>query len=142
MADLRPGVLDDYGLVAALQWLGDEMTTRTGLVVDVQGEALTHRLAAPVENSLFRIAQEALTNVTKHARASEVTVSVELENGVLCLLIADNGIGFDPAQAGGPHGGYGWGLSAMTERALGVGGRCRIESQPGKGTHVIVEVPL
>ena len=142
MADLRPGVLDDYGLVAALRWLGDEVAARTGIVVDVQGEECAPRLAAPVENCLFRIAQEALVNVTKHAQASEVTVSVEVENGVVRLLISDNGIGFDPARAGKPQGGYHWGLSAMAERALGIGGRCRIESRPGKGTHVIVEAPL
>jgi PAS domain S-box-containing protein len=142
MADLRPGVLDDYGLMAALRWLGEEVAARTGIIVDVQGEESAPRLAAPVENSLFRIAQEALTNVMKHAQASEVTVSVDVEDRIARLLIADNGIGFEVGLTRAPQAGHHWGLSAMAERAMGVGGRCRVESRPGKGTHVIVEVPI
>jgi signal transduction histidine kinase len=141
MTDLRPGVLDDYGLVAALHGLGDEMAARTGIVVDVQAEELVPRLAASVENALFRIAQEALTNVMKHARASEVTVSLDAEDRVVRLVIADNGTGFELGRPQAPHDVRHWGLSAMAERALGVGGRCRVDSRPGKGTHVIVEVP-
>jgi signal transduction histidine kinase len=89
---------------------------------------------------LFRIAQEALTNVAKHAQATEVSVTVEVDSGTLRLVVADDGIGFDAAHLAEPNGSRGWGLLTMTERAEAVGGRCRIESDPGQGTRVIVEV--
>jgi signal transduction histidine kinase len=97
-------------------------------------------MAARVENGLFRIAQEALTNVAKHAQATRVTVTVEVEGGTLRLVVADDGIGFDLEHLAEPDGSRGWGLLTMTERAEGVGGRCRIETGPGQGTQVIVEV--
>jgi two-component system sensor histidine kinase UhpB len=141
MADLRPPVLDDYGLVAALRWYGELLAQRTGIAVHVVAEELVPRPPARVENALFRIAQEALTNVTKHAQAAHATVTVELDAGTLRLLIADDGIGFGPAQPSEPDGDQGWGLLHMTERAEAVHGRCRIESRPGHGSQVIVEVP-
>jgi signal transduction histidine kinase len=140
MADLRPPVLDDYGLVAALQWYGEQFTGRTGIPVDVEGAELAPRSAAHVENALFRIAQEALTNVAKHARATQVTLAVEVDDQTLRLVITDDGIGFDPARLGEPDGGRGWGLLTMAERAEAVGGSCSIESAPGQGTRVMVEV--
>jgi signal transduction histidine kinase len=140
MADLRPPVLDDYGLVAALQWYGEQFTGRTGIAVAVEGEEPAPRLAARVENALFRIAQEALTNVAKHAQATEVGVTMEMEGRTLCLVVADDGIGFDPAHLTESNGSQGWGLLTMTERAEAVGGNCCIESAPGQGARVIVEV--
>jgi len=140
MANLRPPVLDDYGLVAALHWYREQFTRRTDIAIAVEGEEPVPRLAARVENALFRIAQEALTNVAKHAQATQVTVTVEVDSGTLRLAVADDGIGFDPAHPAEPDGGRGWGLLTMTERAEAVGGRCRIESYPGQGTRVIVEV--
>ena len=141
MANLRPCVLDDYGLVAALRWYGAEVAARTGLFIDVLGDEPVSRLPAPLENTLFRIAQEALTNVIKHARASQVTVAVELESGKVRLLIADNGIGFDHGLLTKPENHRHWGLRVMTERAVAAKGSCRFESHPGKGTQVIVEAP-
>jgi len=148
MAYLRPPVLDDYGLVAALHWYGGQFAQRTDISIAVEGEEPVPRLAARVESALFRIAQEALTNVAKHAQATQVTVTVEVEGGTLRLIVADDGIGFDPsttlrtrpAHLAQPDGGRGWGLLTMTERAEAVGGRCRIESDPKQGTRVIVEV--
>jgi signal transduction histidine kinase len=140
MADLRPPVLDDYGLVAAMHWYGEQFTERTGIAVAVQGEEPAPRLAARVENALFRIAQEALTNAAKHARATQVAVSMEVERGTLRLVVADDGIGFDLERLAEPDGSRGWGLLSMTERAEAVGGHCRIETGPGQGTQVIVEV--
>lgn len=142
MAELRPPVLDDYGLVDALEWYAEQFTERMGLVVTVQGEPLAPRLAAPVENGLFRIAQEALTNVAKHARATRVTISITADAQKVQLIIADDGVGFEPAvKAGPPAKRQGWGLLTMTERAEAVNGQCRIESLPGQGTRVVVEVP-
>jgi signal transduction histidine kinase len=129
-------VLDDYGLVAALRWYAEQFARRTGIGVVVEGEEPVPRLATRVEGALFRIAQEALTNVAKHAQATHVLVSVHVQGEILRLVVADDGIGFDP----GLSAGHGWGLLTMTERAEGVGGRCRIESVPGQGTRVSVEV--
>jgi signal transduction histidine kinase len=140
MADLRPPMLDDYGLVAALHWYGEQFAWRTDIAVAVEGEEPAPRLAARVENALFRIAQEALTNVAKHAQATQVTVTTEAVSGTLRLVVADDGIGFDQAHLAESDGGLGWGLLTMAERAEAVGGRCRVESDPGQGTQVIVEV--
>jgi two-component system sensor histidine kinase UhpB len=141
MAHLRPPVLDDYGLVAALRWYGNRVAGRTNFAVTVQGEEPDPRLPAPVENMLFRITQEALTNATKHAQASHVIITVETDQRTVCLTIADDGIGFEVALPPGSGEQQGWGLISMSERAETVGGRCRIESIPGDGTQVIVEAP-
>jgi signal transduction histidine kinase len=141
MADLRPPMLDDYGLVAALRWYGELFAQRTGLPVDVAGQEIIPRPNGRVENALFRIAQEALMNVAKHAQATAVTLALTDQIGMIRLVVSDNGIGFDPEQMGDSCGARGWGLLGMSERAEAVGGHCRIESKPGRGTHVIVDVP-
>ena len=141
MANLRPPVLDDYGLVAALHWYADQFSRRTDIAVTVEGEEPVPRLGAGVENALFRIAQEALTNVAKHAQATQVTMTVVGDDGILRLRVTDDGVGFDAAPLADPNRGGGWGLLIMTERAEAVGGHCRIESAPGQGAQVIVEVP-
>ncbi len=140
MAELRPPVLDDYGLVAALRWYGAQFASRVDIAVTVQGEEPVPRLDAPVENGLFRIAQEALTNVAKHAQATRATVALEIDGETVRLVVADDGIGFDPARVVGPNEHRGWGLLTMTERAEAVGGHFRVESGPRRGTRVIVEV--
>jgi len=140
MAELRPPVLDDYGLLSALRWYGGEFARRTGINVEVLGEEAAPRLTRWVELALFRIAQEALTNVAKHARASRVELTEEVINGTIRLIIADNGVGFDQSQVGQPEGPCRWGLMNMSERAAAAGGSCNIESQPDHGTRVIVEV--
>jgi len=140
MAELRPPVLDDYGLLSALRWYGAEFSQRTGIDVEVHGEEAAPRLARSVELALFRIAQEALTNVSKHSRASRVELTEMVNNGTIRLIIADNGVGFDRDKLGQPEGRYRWGLMNMSERAAAAGGRCSVESQPGHGTKVVVEV--
>ncbi len=140
MAELRPAVLDDYGLVAGLRWYSHQIASRSGIDITVEGQESLPRLDLPVENALFRIAQEALTNVIRHAQARQVMVSVEERHGTVRLVIADDGVGFDPARPDRATVDRDWGLLGMIERARGVGGRCRIESQPGSGTRVIVEV--
>jgi two-component system sensor histidine kinase UhpB len=140
MANLRPPVLDDYGLVAALRWYVDQFARRTDIAVIVEGEEPVPRLDTRVENTLFRIAQEALTNVAKHAQATQVTVITKVDNGTLRLVVADNGIGFDPAHLPAPDRYQHFGLLIMSERAEAVGGVFHIESRPGSGTKLIVEV--
>ncbi|NOZ28995.1 MAG: GAF domain-containing sensor histidine kinase [Chloroflexi bacterium] len=141
MADLRPAVLDDYGLLPALRWFAHRFAQRTGLHIQVLGEEDAPRLPPDTETALFRITQEALTNVAKHAQAQQVTISLESKEDMTRLVIADDGVGFDFA-AMRQHGGEGrWGLHIMRERAEAVGGQLRIDAAPGKGTQVIIEIP-
>jgi PAS domain S-box-containing protein len=139
MVDLRPPMLDNYGLLAALQWYGAEVAAQANFEVVVQGEEPEPRLAAPVEHTLFRITQEALTNVVKHAQATQVTITLAEDNGTVRLIIADDGQGFGPSRPK-PGERPGWGLLTMAERAEAVGGQCQIKSRPGQGTQVLVEV--
>ena len=139
MNDLRPEVLDDYGIMAALRWHGERFSERTGVLTKVKGKELSPRPAHLVESILFRITQEALTNVYKHAHASRAFVTLEQLEGKLRLTIADDGLGFDPAVFKKLKQ-HGWGLIIMKERAIAIGGRVRIESVPGKGTKITVEI--
>jgi len=141
MAELRPAVLDDYGLLAALRWYGERFSKRTGLAVEVTGEQSSGCLPPDTETTLFRIAQEAMLNVVKHAGADRISLSLESSADTTRLTIADNGAGFDPAAAEHPELRHGWGLISMQERANSVGGNLRVESSPEKGTKVIVLVP-
>ncbi len=140
MVELRPSVLDDYGLLSALRWFGAQFSSRTGIQVKVEGDEKMERLGISAENALFRIAQEALTNVAKHAEASQATINLGAEDGYACLEISDNGKGFNKEKTSAKRDVGTWGLLAMHERALRAGGRFRIESHIGKGTRVVVEV--
>jgi two-component system sensor histidine kinase UhpB len=140
MAELRPPVLDDYGLLAALRWYGQRFAQRTGLTVAIQDADATPRLPLATEITLFRIAQEALTNVARHAQARQVTITLEVLTAGLRLTIADDGSGFDPPLRVQPDGRHAWGLLTMAERAQSIGGRLVIDAAPGCGTRVIVEV--
>ncbi len=139
---LRPPALEEYGLTAALRWYGTGFASRTNVPVTVHGEEAAPRLAAAIGTALFRIAQEALTNVARHARATKVQVTVGQVQGKVRMVVADDGIGFDPERPAQPDERQPWGLLTMAERAEAVGGGCRIESSPGQGTQVIVEVTL
>jgi len=140
MADLRPPVLDDYGLMAALRWHAEGLQRRTSLTVTLRGKEPEPRLPAPVENALFRIAQEALMNVARHAGTNQAWVTLETDEKVARLVVSDAGAGFDLGQVAEPEGHAGLGLVTIQERAEAVGGRSRVESQPGKGTRITVEV--
>jgi len=140
MAELRPPLLDEYGLLAALRWYGKQFSERTGLNTVVEGGETMSRLPPEVEIALFRITQEALTNVAKHGRASRVTVTLEEVDKRTTLTIADNGAGFDPQASRTTAAATKWGLILIRERAEVVGGQVRIDSGPGKGTRIVVEV--
>jgi signal transduction histidine kinase len=147
IADLRPSQLDDLGLVATLQSYLQQFETRYGIHTSLAFAGnRTQRLPAEYEIVLFRIAQEALTNVARHAKASRVTVRLSLSSSQLRMTIEDDGQGFDVAQAAlareREHSPQGWGLLGIQERASSVGGRCEIVSQPGQGTQIRVAVPL
>ena len=143
MADLRPQVLDDYGLAAALRWVSERFFQRSGIEVDIETDTVEEiRLPEMVETALFRITQEAFNNVIKHARAAHVSVA-----GVKCaefiqLTIADNGQGFDPRAVRFSEKAQKWGLVNMRERSEALGGQFQIESELTKGTRLRVEIPL
>jgi signal transduction histidine kinase len=134
--ELRPPVLKREGLAAAMQARLDAVERRFGMETQFQGNGVG-QLSPDVEEGLYRVAQEALNNILKHARASAVTVSLRRSQDVVTLEIADNGIGFDPVVAR-ERGGFG--LQGMEERAARLGGQLVIESTPGKGTRIQVEI--
>jgi signal transduction histidine kinase len=140
MAELRPAVLDDHGLTSALHWLAEQFFERTGVRATVDAEELSARLPSNVETALFRITQEALTNVAKHAEATQVTITLVSKGRNLRMAIIDNGAGFDPESAFMPEGQQRLGLIGMRERASGVGGELIVTSKPGEGTRLAVEV--
>lgn len=140
--DLRPSVLDDLGLIPALEWLTSDLTNHFEVAIALEVLGSVHRFSPELELILFRIAQEALRNMWKHAEASKAWVTVEFGNDKAVLTVKDNGKGFelperieDLAVAGK------LGLAGMQERAQLIGGRLTLQSEPGKGTTVIVEVP-
>ncbi len=139
MAELRPPVLDSHGLAASLRWHGEQCRHTYGAEVDVSGGILLPRLPLEVAMVLFRIAQEAITNAARHAGAARIAVSVMQEAGVVKVEVADDGTGFDTSIE--PGGERGWGLSIMRERAAGIGAAFEIDSAPGKGTRVRIEMP-
>jgi PAS domain S-box-containing protein len=137
MAELRPPVLEDYGIAAALRWYGGQFARRAVVDVVVKADG-DDRWSPETETALFRIAQEALTNVARHASAANVIVELGRADGQLTLVVSDDGAGFDvkaPACAGC------WGLVTMRERAESIGGRLTVVSAPGRGTRVEVGVP-
>jgi signal transduction histidine kinase len=138
MADLRPALLDEYGLAAALAWYGEEYAQRTGIRVGVEAGEAGAGLRPEAAVALFRIAQEALNNAAKHSSAKRITVGLEEKGGELVLSVIDDGKGFDPASA--PRGR--WGMTTMRERAEAAGGRLAVDSSVGNGTTVRAAVPL
>ncbi|MEW5956303.1 MAG: ATP-binding protein [Chloroflexota bacterium] len=141
MVDLRPEMLDDYGILAALHWSAERFTQRTGISAKVEGEEAASRLPMQVENVLYRVAQEALTNVAKHAQATRVTVNLKVDSDMVTLVVTDDGVGFTPGRRTCLDEGQHWGLELMAERVEGMRGRFCLESAPGQGTRISVEVP-
>ncbi len=143
--DLRPPVLDDLGLVTALGWYVDRYTKRTGLKVDVVIDLPdpNERFSHDLETACFRIAQEALTNVVRHASASRVVVQLNKTAKSLALVVKDNGVGFDSKRlrSRSPRAAT-LGLVSMQERAHAAGGTLEIESTPSRGTRIRFTVPL
>ena len=137
--DLRPGVLDDLGLAAALEWQAQEFARRTGIECSLRAGADEDGLDPLVATAVFRIFQESLTNVVRHARATHVSGTLERRGADLVLEVQDDGIGITPAEVSDPRS---IGLAGMRERAQLVGGRFSISSATGAGTTVRVQIPL
>jgi PAS domain S-box-containing protein len=136
-SDLRPSILDDFGLIEALDWQSKEFEKRSGIPVSFRSPEEKTELTPAMSIGLFRIYQEVLTNVARHAEANNIETSLEFLPGQLYLTIADDGKGFDPAIPTRSLG-----LLGMKERAYMIGGTIKIESEPGKGTTVLINVPL
>jgi two-component system, NarL family, sensor histidine kinase DevS len=125
------------GLVPALERLTDGFSEQTGIAVDLEASAITERLPMEVETAIFRIVQEALTNVVKHARAQRVSVFLTRADGRITAVIEDDGTGFEPGQTDGD----GIGLIGMRERIELLDGSLVVETSPTSGTTVAAEVP-
>jgi signal transduction histidine kinase len=133
---LRPSMLDDLGLVAALQWHAREISKRTGLLVDVVDDHFADTLPEEHKTCVYRVVQEALHNCANHAHARKVRVVLRENSDHLTLSIEDDGIGFDPRRN------RGLGMLGMQERATRLGGSFKVESSPGHGTRIRVDLPL
>jgi two-component system sensor histidine kinase UhpB len=140
IADLRPSHLDDLGLGAALRWYAAEVQKRAPLEINVQVDGDRRDLPAEVNTTLFRVAQEALTNTVKHAHASYAEVRLSFEASVVRLSVLDNGRGFDSDKVQASRDQH-WGLLGMRERASLLGGNFSIDSRRGRGTTVEVTIP-
>lgn len=136
--DLRPTVLDNLGLVPALEFLAEKVTKRTGLKVSVNGDDST-RLPAAVETALYRIVQEALNNAVKHAHASSVRIELLRTSSTVACSVSDDGQGFDAQRQQSVHG---LGFVGMRERLNALGGSLRLTTEPRRGTTIQAEIPL
>jgi signal transduction histidine kinase len=135
---LHPRVLDDFGLVGGVRWLCERFSQRTGIQVDYHAD-FEGRLSDELRTHVFRIAQEALTNAARHSSATLIDVRLGTNGAGVTLSIRDNGKGIQPLRNGEPRG---MGLLGMRARARMAGGRLTIQSDEGKGTLVVVAVPL
>ncbi len=138
-ADLRPLVLDDLGLGAAAEWLAQSFSQRTQIPCDLRVDASCAQLGEPHASALFRIMQESLTNVAKHARAQRVSVRLERSGDDAVLTVSDDGVGIDPAARPNPRS---FGLRGIGERVMLLGGEVQIASRPETGTTIVARIPL
>jgi signal transduction histidine kinase len=133
---LRPSMLDDLGLVAALEWQAREVSKRTGMLVDFSEENVSDSLSEEAKTCIYRIVQEALHNCSRHSHARTVQITIRQETERLSLAIRDDGTGFDPRHA------RGLGIVGINERVTHLGGVFHVDSRPGHGTCLRVDLPL
>jgi signal transduction histidine kinase len=133
---LRPSMLDDLGLVAALRWQAREVTRRSGLKVKMIADEITEDLPDAYRTCLYRVVQEALNNCAKHSQATQVRVVVHRDQDGLAVTVQDDGSGFEPGQE------KGMGLLGMEERVVRLGGQFSVESKPNSGTVLRIYFPL
>ncbi len=139
--ELRPTILDDWGLAPALEFLCQGVSKRTGISISLDS-MVDGRLLPLVETAIYRIVQEALTNVTKHARASQAVIQLRSEPHMVRCLIRDNGIGFDMSSIVGTKGQRGLGLIGIQARLDALGGKLLVNSAPRQGTELVITIPL
>jgi signal transduction histidine kinase len=140
---LRPQILDDLGLVAALGWLARSMSESSGVKIELDIAEVPAQLDGEVATLVFRLAQESMTNMTRHAGAQSAVLRLRLRAGLLHLLLVDDGRGCDPEAALAlASNGQATGLASMRERVLLFGGQFQFSSAPGEGTQLRVSVPV
>jgi signal transduction histidine kinase len=140
--DLRPPVLDDLGLLPALKWLAVALEEQDRISSNIRLLGDQRRLPRDVELTLFRIAQEALSNVRKHSRASAVELTLDFRDSIISMTVADNGKGFSVPQTTSDLAALGkLGVIGMQERARLLGGSLTVESKPDEGTRIVVSAP-
>jgi signal transduction histidine kinase len=132
--------LDDLGLTAALKQLADEWSVKTGIKVVLVQEEIADPLPRNIASCLYRVTQESLANIIKHAKAARVEIELTCGEQEITLSIYDNGVGFALKEIQARHSGLG--LVNMRERVRSVGGHFDIQSEPGRGTHITVQIPL
>lgn len=139
MVDLRPTLLDDLGLIPAIHWYAETNLARAGIEASVEIAGPRKRLPSLVETALFRVVQEAITNIIKHADARKATVRLEFRESAVLAAVEDDGKGFNPEEF---QEGAGFGLLGMEERVTLLGGTLRIDSERGQGTRIAIEIPV
>jgi signal transduction histidine kinase len=141
--NLRPSMLDDFGLEATLSWYVKQYTARGTAEVELDTREFEGRLKTQVEIALYRVVQEALTNVARHAQARRVYLHLARQGARVTVLIEDDGQGFDvEAMARQQASEPGLGLLGIRERVTTLGGRLEVQSQPGRGTRLFIEIPI
>lgn len=138
LSELRPVILDDFGLLEALSWLGSQFTTNTGIPVNFTTTQTAVKIPAPIATCIFRIYQEALTNITRHANAKMIATSLSFEDGEIIVTIVDDGKGFRPNAVQNKQS---FGILGMKERVLSLNGKFELISAPKKGTKIILTLP-
>ncbi len=139
VSELRPGILDDLGLIPAIEWLCEQARDRTGIEFDVISVKEEYNIDDTVKITVFRIIQEAIHNILKHARAKHVSINIGHADGDLLLRVSDDGVGFDPDAAREKKS---YGIIGMKERVLALGGTVHYDSKPGEGTRVDIHIPV
>ncbi len=141
--NLRPRILDDLGLLPALEWMAEDLVRNYGVDTRVEVEGTERSLPEEVQLWLFRIAQEALSNIRRHTEASRARIVMEFGDDKTVLIVRDNGKGFElPERIGDLASGGKLGLAGMQERAQLIGGSLTLQSELGKGTTIAVKVPI
>ena len=139
--ELRPTILDDLGWIPAIRFLAEGVSKRSSLPIHIEA-TVSRRLSSVMETAIYRIVQEALNNIVKHAKAKNVWIHAWQNKGVLFCSVRDDGVGFDVRHLQGASGKKGLGLVAMQERVSAIGGTLHIESHPGRGTEVRLRLSL
>ncbi|MEJ0101921.1 MAG: PAS domain S-box protein [Bacteroidota bacterium] len=139
LSELRPGILDNRGLLEAIEWLSRQFTANTGIPVEFTSTERELKLPEPLAICTFRVYQEALTNILRHARAGKVWTSLNITGNTITISINDDGTGFDPTSV---KNNKSFGILGMKERVLSVGGKFELISSPGKGTTIIISLPI
>ena len=139
LSELRPAILDDYGLVEALEWLHKQFTLSTSIAVDFINKENELKLPEPIATCIFRICQEAFTNITKYSQADKVLTSVSIVHDTVLVTIEDNGKGIDTASMQNKKS---FGILGMKERILSLNGSFELVSKPGEGTKITIILPL